>query len=204
MTSIEEVSQFHSVCLFIDFPFLPYSILLNRNRSSGLLSVDLRYISRMVKEHKQNMTVIFLEKRACGYFQLKRTQEEVEKWQVFMQEVVVNWKGVDHFEVSQEKELQKHHAYFWKTSRFKREGTAYINTRAWKISSITVVPINSRCSLTHHHFYSNEETLGNLSKSKFCFILWPPSINIKLTLKRNTRELKKTTSFQDFQNWYAK
>ena len=82
----------------------------------------------MVKEDKQNMTVIILERRAGCYFQLKRTQEEVEKQQVFMHEVVVNWKGVDHFEVLQEKELQKHHAHFWKTSRFKSEGTAYINT----------------------------------------------------------------------------
>lgn len=82
---------------------------------------DLRYIGRVVKEDKQNMTVIFLEKRAGGYFQLKRTQEEVEKRQVFMHDVVVNWKGVGRFEVPHEKELRKHHADFWKSSRLREK-----------------------------------------------------------------------------------
>lgn len=38
---------------------------------------DLRYIGRVVKEDKQNITVIFLQRRAGGYFQLKRAQEEI-------------------------------------------------------------------------------------------------------------------------------
>ena len=40
------------------------------------------------------MTVVFLERKAGGYFQFKRTQEEIKKRQVFMYDVVVSWKGV--------------------------------------------------------------------------------------------------------------
>ena len=82
---------------------------------------DLRYIGRVVKEDDQNLTVLFLERRAGGCFQLRRSQEEVEKRQVFMRDVVVNWKGVGRFEVPQEKELRKHHADFWKTSRLREK-----------------------------------------------------------------------------------
>ena len=117
-------------CLLISFGFLIYRLTFlalfsaTKQKSEQWVAVsygrDLRYIGRVVKEDDHNMTVIFLERRA-GYFQLKRTQEEVEKRQVFMRDVVVNWKGVGRFEVPQEKELRKHHADFWKTSRLREK-----------------------------------------------------------------------------------
>lgn len=76
----------------------------------------------MVKEDDETMTVIFLERRTGGYFQLRKTHEEVEKRQVFMRDVVVISKGVGRYEVPQaEKELRKHHADFWKTSRLREK-----------------------------------------------------------------------------------
>ena len=51
------------------------------------------------------MTVIFLERRTGGYLQLRKTQEGVEKRQVFLPDMVVVWKGASHYEVPQEKEL---------------------------------------------------------------------------------------------------
>ena len=91
-----------------------------------------------MKEDDQNITVIFLERRTGGYFQLRRTQEEVETRQVFMRDVVVNWIGVGRSEVPQEKELRKHQADFWKTSRL-REKVQLLNTRAR-----TVLELNGR------------------------------------------------------------
>ena len=80
---------------------------------------DLKYVGCVVKEDDENITVLFLERRAGGYFQLRRNQEEVDKRLVFMRDVVVNWKGVGCFEVPQEKELRKLHADFWKTTRLR-------------------------------------------------------------------------------------
>ena len=73
----------------------------------------------MVKEDDETMTVVFLERRT-GYFQLRKTHEEVEKRQVFMRDVIVVWKGVGRYEVPQE-ELRKLHADFWKTSRLRQK-----------------------------------------------------------------------------------
>ena len=150
MTSIDEISWFHLFFLIYRLFFLAL-FSASKQKSEKWVAVsygrDLRYIGRVVKEDDQNITVIFLERRTGGYFQLRRTQEEVETRQVFMRDVVVNWVGVGRFEVPQEKELRKHHADFWKTSRL-REKVQLINTRARRISRIAVAPIDSSCSLT--------------------------------------------------------
>ncbi|CAH3140316.1 unnamed protein product, partial [Porites lobata] len=60
---------------------------------------DLRYIGRVVKEDKRAIRIQFLEKKADGFFQLKKRDEETEKDIVFMRNVDVQWKGIGRYEV---------------------------------------------------------------------------------------------------------
>ncbi|CAH3129269.1 unnamed protein product, partial [Porites lobata] len=82
---------------------------------------DLRYIGRVVKEDKRAIRIQFLEKKADGYFQLKKRDEETEKDIVFMRNVDVEWKGIGRYEVLREKEIRKKHEEFRKTLRLKKK-----------------------------------------------------------------------------------
>lgn len=91
---------------------------------------DLRYIGRVVKEDKRAIRIQFLEKKADGFFQLKKRDEETEKDIVFMRNVDVQWKGIGRYEVLREKEIRKKHEEFWKTLRLKKKVESYWNINA--------------------------------------------------------------------------
>lgn len=74
-----------------------------------------------MKEDKRAIRIQFLEKKADGYFQLKKRDEETEKDIVFMRNVDVEWKGIGRYEVLREKEIRKKHEEFRKTLRLKKK-----------------------------------------------------------------------------------
>ena len=69
---------------------------------------SLMYIARVLKEIGYVVTVRFL-RRADGYYETVKKDEEVEKALVFMRGVTVTWKGIGRYDVPDMKNVLARH-----------------------------------------------------------------------------------------------
>ncbi|KAJ7386047.1 hypothetical protein OS493_012381 [Desmophyllum pertusum] len=82
---------------------------------------SLKIIGRVLTESDTTITADFVDRRAGGYYQLKKNPEEVDKEIVFLRNVTVVWKGVGIYQVPDEKYINSKQVEHYNFRRVRQE-----------------------------------------------------------------------------------